>query len=74
MYQYEGFRGGLVIKNLPVKAGDVCLTPRTGRYPGEGNRNQCQCCCLGNPMARRACGATVHGVAKYYEHNLVIKD
>ena len=64
MYQYEGFPGGSVVKNLPVNAGDACLTPRSGRYPGEGNSNSCQYCCLGNPMDRRACRATVHGVAK----------
>ena len=40
----------LVVKNLPAKTGDrrdVGLTPRWGRYPGEGNGNPLQYSCLG---------------------------
>ena len=33
-------------------------------YFGEGNDNPLQYSCLGNPMARGAWWATVHGVAK----------
>ena len=57
----------LVIKNLPASAGDVKDTgsiPGSGRSPGEGNGNPLQYSCLGNPMDRGACWATVHGVAK----------
>ena len=28
-----------LVKNLPAKAGDVDLTPESGRSPGEGNGN-----------------------------------
>ena len=33
-------------------------------FPGEENSNPLQYSCLGNPMDRGACWATVHGVAK----------
>ena len=29
---YQDFPGGLVIKNLPAKAGDMCLMPGPGRF------------------------------------------
>ena len=35
-----------------------------GKSPGEGNGNQLQYSCLGNPMDRVAWEALVHGVAK----------
>ena len=38
--------------------------PRSGGSPGEGNGNPLQCSCLGNPMDRGACPATVHEVTK----------
>ena len=28
-----------MVKNLPVNAGDVGLTPESGKSPGEGNGN-----------------------------------
>ena len=31
-----GFPGGRVVKNLPADAGDVGLSPGSGRSPGEG--------------------------------------
>ena len=37
-------------KNVPVSAGDQGLIPGLGRSPGEGNGNQLQYSCLGNPM------------------------
>ena len=64
----------LVVKNLPANAGDArntCLTPWSGRSPGEGNGNPLQYSGLGNPMDRGAWWATVHGVAK--RHDLAIK-
>ena len=61
---YKGFSGVSVVKNLPANAGDVGLIPGLGRYPGEGNGDPIQYSCLGNPMDRGACWATVHRVAK----------
>ena len=57
----------LVIKDLPVKAGDVRDTgsiPGSGRSPGGGHGNSLQYYCLENPMDRGAWQATVHGIAK----------
>ena len=57
----------LVVKNLPVKAGDVRhmgLIPELGRSPGRGHGNPFQYSYLGNPMDRGASWATVHGVTK----------
>ena len=57
----------LVVKNPPVKAGDVRdvgLIPGWERSPGGGHGNPLQYSCLGNPMDRRAFRATVHGVEK----------
>ena len=41
---YSGFPGGSMVKN----AGDVDLTPGSGRSSGEGNGNLLQYSCLGN--------------------------
>ena len=60
----KGFPGGSVVKNLPADAGDSGSIPGSGRYPGEGNGNPLQHSCLGNPMDRGACWATVHEVAE----------
>ena len=51
-------------KELSANAGDVGLTPGSGRSPGVGHSNPLQYACLENPMDRRAWQATVHGVAK----------
>ena len=53
-----------MVKNPPVNAGDVGLTPGLGRSPGVGNGNPLQFSCLGNSMDRGAWRATVHGAAK----------
>ena len=53
-----------MVKNLPVNARDVGLTPELGRSPGEGNGNPLQYSCLGNPMDKGAWRTTVHGVTK----------
>ena len=42
-------------------AGDPGSIPGSGRSPGEGNGNPLQYSCLGNPLARGAWRATVHG-------------
>ena len=59
--------GDSVVKNQPANAGDigdVSSIPVLGRSPGEGNGNQLEYSCLGNPMDRGTSQATVHGVAK----------
>ena len=40
------------------------VIPGLGRTPGEGNGNPLQYSCLGIPVDREACRATVQGVAK----------
>ena len=57
----------LVIKNLPVNAGDikdVGSIPGWGRSPGEVNGNPLRYSCLENSMDRGAWQATFHGIAK----------
>ena len=57
----------LVVKNLPVNAGDIKdtgSTPGMGRSPGGRHGNQLQYTCLENPMDRGAWRATVHGVTE----------
>ena len=64
---YVCFPGGSVVKNPPANSGDAGDTgsiPGSGRSPGERNGNPLQYSCLGNPMDRGACWATVHCVAK----------
>ena len=58
-----------MVKNPPVNEGDTGLIPGSGRSPGEQNVNPLQYSCLGNPMDRGACWATVHGVAKRVGHD-----
>ena len=59
-----GFPGASVVKNLPANAGDMGLIPGLGRSPEEGNGNQLQYSCLGNPIDRGTWWVTVHGIAK----------
>ena len=50
-------KGGIVVKNLPDKAGDtedVGSIPESGRCPEEGNGNPLQYSCLENSMDTRA--------------------
>ena len=64
---FQGFPGGLVVKKPPTNAGDtgdLGSIPGSGRSPREGNGNPFQYSCLGNPMDRGACQATVHEVTK----------
>ena len=47
----------LVVKNLPVNAGDVRVagsTPESGQSSRGGHGNPLQCSCLENPMDRGA--------------------
>ena len=53
-----------MVKNLLANARGVGLIPGSGRSPEEGNGNLLQYSCLGNPMDRGTCRATVHGVSK----------
>ena len=60
----KGFPGGSMVKNLSADAGDSGSIPGSGRSSGEGNGNPLQHSCLGNPMDRGTCWATVHEVTK----------
>ena len=53
------FSGGLLVKNLPVNAGDARdagLIPGSGRFPGGGNGNPVQYFCLKNSIDRESGG------------------
>ena len=67
-YVLEGFPDGVVVKNLPVNAGDTRdagSIPGLGRSPGVGNGIPLQWhSCLKNSMDRRAWQATVYGVQR----------
>ena len=57
----------LVVKNLPVNAGDIRdagSISALGRSPGEGHGNPLQYSCLENHMDRGAWQVTERGVAK----------
>ena len=56
-----GFPSSSVVKNLPINAN---LIPGSGRSLVRGNGNILQYSCLGNPMGRGPCQATIHGVTK----------
>ena len=56
-----GFPGGSHGKESACKAGDLGLTPGSGRSPGKGNGNPLQYFCPENSMDRGAWWATVHG-------------
>ena len=60
-------------KESTCQAGDTDSIPGWARSLGEGNGNPLKCSCLENPMDREVWQATVHGVAKRHEHNLVTK-
>ena len=59
-----GFPWWLSGKEFTCQCRDVCSSPGSGRFPGEGNGNPLQYSCLENPMDGGAWWATVHGVAK----------
>ena len=64
---FDGFSGGIVVKNPPANAGDardMGQIPRSGRSPGREDDNPLQYSFLENPIDREAWWATVHGVAK----------
>jgi len=53
-----GFPGGSDGKESACNAGDPSLTLGLGRFPGEGNGNPLQYCCLEKPMDGGAWWAT----------------
>ena len=56
-----------MVKNVPVNAshaGDVGLTPASGRASGGGNGSPLQYSCLKNPIDRGAWWATVNEVTE----------
>ena len=57
------FLGGSDSKESACSAGDPGSIPGSGRSPGEENGNSLQYSCLENPMDRKGCRDTVHGVA-----------
>ena len=54
----QGFPGGSDSKESACNAGDLSLTPGSGRSPGEGNGYPLQYSCLENPTDSRAWRAT----------------
>ena len=58
------FPGVSVVKNSPASTGDASSIPGLERSPGKGNGNPLQYSCVGSPMDREACWATVYGVPK----------
>ena len=61
---YMGLPGGSNDKESACNAGDLGLISGSGRSPGEGKGYALQYSCLENSMDRKACWATVHGLAK----------
>ena len=55
----KGFPGISDSKESVSNVGDLGLTPRLGRFPGEGNGNPFQYSCLGNTIDRGAWRATL---------------
>ena len=67
LFNWRGFQGGSVVKNLPVSARDAGVTgsiPGSGRSPGGGNGNPLQYSCLNNPTAGQTWQPTVQRVTK----------
>ena len=61
-YTIFSFPGGSDCKESACNAGDLGVTPGSGRSPGGGHGNPLQYSYLENPMDREAWWATVHGV------------
>ena len=59
-----GFPGGLAGKESACNAGDLGLTPGSGRSPGEENGYPLQYSSLESPMDRGAWRAIVHRFAE----------
>ena len=59
-----GFTWWLNGKECTCNARDMSVVSGSGRSPGEGNDNPLHYSCLGNPMDRGSCWATVHAFAE----------
>ena len=62
-----GFRGALVVKNLPANAADIrdaVSVPGLGRSPGIGHGNPLQYSCLENTMDGGDWRAMIHGITE----------
>ena len=64
---FLGFPGGSDSKESACNAGNLGLTPGSGRSSGEGNGHPLQYSCLGNPVDREALWPIVPGVAKRHD-------
>ena len=64
-----GFPGGSGGKESACNAGDLCLIPGLGRYPGEGNCCPLQYSYLGNLMDKGVWWVIVHGAAEESDTN-----
>ena len=64
IFIYMGFPRGSHGKESACNAGELGLTPGSGRSPEELNGNPLQYSWLGNPMDRGAWWAAVRGVAE----------
>ena len=63
--QLQASQVALVVKNLPVNAGDTGSIPGSGRSPGGGHGNPFQYSCLVNPQEQKSLASVaVHWVAK----------
>ena len=60
----SGFPGGRAVKNPPANVGGVCSIPASGKFPWRRKWQTTPVFLPGNPIARGAWRATVHGVAK----------
>ena len=64
IYLFLDFFDSSVGEESACSAEDPGSIPGFGRFPGEGNGNPFQYCCLENPMDRGAWQTKVHGVKK----------
>ena len=62
-----------MVKESANNAGDLCLTPGSGRSPGEGNGYLIQYSFLENSLDRGSWCTIVHGVAIYGCESWIIK-
>ena len=62
---YNGFPSSSDGEESAYNAGDLGSIPGSGRSPGEGNGNPLQYSCLGSPMDREVCQATVLGLQSF---------
>ena len=60
----QSFPGGSDGKESICNAGDLCLIPGLGMFPGGGHGNPLQYSCLENLHGQRSWQATVQGVVK----------